>query len=245
MLGAVALRGGEQVLELACGAGRVGLRAAAEVGPEGHVVCSDFADPMVEAVRRRAAGLGLENVEARVMDAESLQVDDESFDVVLCRFGYMLMPRWETALAESFRVLNRGGRLALAVWGPAERNPWLSTTLGAVMAHFAAPPPEPGTPGPFALGDDGLLDSLLAGAGFEDVVVEEIQSMREHESLDEWWSRTQAIAGPLASILSQLPDTDVAAIRQASFDAAGPYVAAAGAVEFPASVIVASARRPG
>jgi hypothetical protein len=113
------------------------------------------------------------------------------------------------------------------------------------MGHFAAPPPEPGTPGPFALSKDGLLDSLLGGAGFDGIVVEEIKSTREHESLDDWWSRTQTIAGPLASILSQLPDSDVAAIRQASFDAAGPYVAADGAVEFPASVLVASARRPG
>lgn len=72
MLEAAQPRPGEQVLELACGAGRVGLQAAEAVGPQGRVVCSDFAEPMVEAVRRRVAELQIGNVEARVLDAEEL-----------------------------------------------------------------------------------------------------------------------------------------------------------------------------
>jgi ubiquinone/menaquinone biosynthesis C-methylase UbiE len=55
MLEAVALRPGERVLELACGDGEVGLRAAEAVGADGVVVCSGFAEPMTEVVAERAA----------------------------------------------------------------------------------------------------------------------------------------------------------------------------------------------
>ena len=72
---------------------------------------------MVEAARRRGTELGLENVEYLVMDAERIELDADSVDGVLCRFGYMLMADQAAALAETRRVLRAGGRLALAVWG--------------------------------------------------------------------------------------------------------------------------------
>src|SRR5215831_14191922 len=53
MLESVGLRSGDRVLELACGAGRVGLRAADQVGVNGYVLCSDFAEEMVDVVRAR------------------------------------------------------------------------------------------------------------------------------------------------------------------------------------------------
>ena len=51
MLHAADLQPGERVLELACGAGRVGLQAAKTVAPDGTVLCSDFSEAMVEAVK--------------------------------------------------------------------------------------------------------------------------------------------------------------------------------------------------
>ena len=53
-----------------------------------------------------------------MIDAERIELDDDSVDRVLCRFGYMLMADPAAALAETRRVLRPGGRLALAVWGP-------------------------------------------------------------------------------------------------------------------------------
>ena len=53
------------MLEVACGAGRVGFQAAELVGPEGSVLCTDFAEDMVAAVRELVREFGLENVEAR------------------------------------------------------------------------------------------------------------------------------------------------------------------------------------
>jgi ubiquinone/menaquinone biosynthesis C-methylase UbiE len=154
MLTAVALEPGQRVLDVACGAGELGLRAAELVGPTGKVLCTDFAAPMVELVQQRAGDAGLEHVEARVANAEALELSDERFDAVLCRFGYMLMAHPDRALAARAAALDRGGRLALAVWGAPERNPWLSLITAAVMDALSAPPPAADAPGPFALSQD-------------------------------------------------------------------------------------------
>lgn len=243
MLEAVRLEPGERVLELACGAGDVGLRAAEAVGPSGRVVCSDFAEPMVHVVRRRAEAAGLAQLEARVLDAEALDLAGESFDAVLCRMGYMLMSDPAAALRGSAAVLDRGGRLALAVWGPKAENPWLSAVTDAVMSKLGAPPPAPGTPGPFALSDHDRLRDLMVGAGLANVVIEELPAKRRHHSLDDWWAETRRVSGPIGLLLSQLAVEQVAAIREDAFTRAERYVAGDG-VRFPASIVAAVARRP-
>ena len=91
--------------------------------PEGEVVVSDVAPEMTEIAAARAEALGLANVTTRVLDLERIDEPDARFDVVLCRDGLMLAPQPERAAAELHRVLRPGGRFALAVWGPRERQP--------------------------------------------------------------------------------------------------------------------------
>ncbi len=244
MLEAADLQPGERVLELACGAGRVGLQATPRVGAEGLVVCSDFAEPMVEAVREGAKRLGLENVEARVLDAENLGLEaGESFDVVLCRFGYMLMSDPLQALRESAGALAPDGRLVLAVWGPGPENPWLATILETVMAHFGAPPPPPGTPGPFALGNPARVESLLGEAGFADASAVTLEAEQSYESAAAWWEEIRAVSGPLAALLDSLSKEDLEAVQQRALAAAEEYVGRDGAVVFPAAIVGARAAR--
>lgn len=242
MLEAADLQPGQRVLELACGAGRVGLQAAAAVGAEGHVLCSDFAEPMVEAVRARAAALGLENVSARVLDAQALALADaERFERVLCRFGYMLMSDPQRALLESRRALEPEGQLVLAVWGRAEENPWLSLILRSVIDHFKAPEPEPGMPGPFTLGDPQEVAGLLELAGFQQASVTTLELEQRFDSAEEWWQRITSIGGPLAVALAAISEDDVAAIRERALKAAAEWVATDGTAVFPAAVVAATA----
>ncbi|HEX8086587.1 MAG TPA: class I SAM-dependent methyltransferase [Solirubrobacteraceae bacterium] len=236
MLRAVALQPGERVLEVACGAGDVGLRAAELVGADGRVLCTDFADAMVDLVRERAAHLP--QVEARVLDAQDPQLGGQRFDVVLCRFGYMLMPEPDRALRASHDALVPGGRLALAVWGPAERNPWLSLKTDAVMAELGAPPPAPGTPGPFALADTARLRELLTRAGFTDVQIEDVDGVREHDSIDEWVADGD---GPMLALLSHMTDEQRERVREAAAEGGRRFAAEDGRLRLPASIVVASA----
>ena len=235
---------GDRVLELASGAAGVGLRVAEKVAPEGKVVLSDFAEPMVEGIRRRIAARDLGNVEARVLDAEDLDVSDAEFDAVLCRFGYMLTSDPAGALSETQRVLVPGGRLALGVWGSAEVNPWLGLPMKTLMDHLGAPPPEPGAPGPCSLGDRERLAELVEGAGFENVTVEELEAEDRFPDADAWWNRTLALAAPFTAALSQLAPESAHELEAKVKASADEYETDDGSLAFPAVVNVASARRP-
>ena len=90
------------------------------------MISTDFAPEMVDVARRYGEAGGLTNVEHRVMDAENMDIDDDSVDGVVCRYGYMLMADPAAALKETRRVLKDGGPLAFAVWAVPERNPWVA-----------------------------------------------------------------------------------------------------------------------
>jgi SAM-dependent methyltransferase len=233
---------GDRVLELACGPGGVGLAAASRVLPGGEVVLSDVAPEMTAIAAARAAELGLANVATRVLDLESIDESDNSYDVVVCREGLMFAPDPAAAAGEIRRVLRPGGRVAIAVWGPRDRNPWLALVFDAVSAQIGSPVPPPGVPGPFSLGDCDQLCALLEDAGLSTVRVTELPTPLRAGSFDEWWSRTSALAGPLAKQLAALPEEAVAALRTRLQEAVLPYTTPAG-VEIPGVTLIASARR--
>ena len=85
--------------QLSAGQGDVGFEIAAVLGESGRLISSDFSPAMAEIARRRSAELGLTNVEHRILDAEQIELADDSVDGVLCRWGYMLMPDPAAALA--------------------------------------------------------------------------------------------------------------------------------------------------
>jgi len=237
MLDLTAVGPADRVLELACGPAGLGLAAAARGA---QVVLSDVAPEMTALAAERAAGLP--DVVARVLDLEDIDEPDASYDVVLCREGLMFATDPERAAAEIVRVLRPGGRVAVAVWGPRERNPWLGLVFDAVAAQLERPVPPPGVPGPFSLAHG--LDPLLVSAGFAGVSLREVAVPLRAGSFDEWWTRTSALAGPLAAILSSLPAPARAALGARLREATGPYEAADGSLELPGVSLVAAARKP-
>lgn len=243
MLEAAGLRPGLRVLELACGAGRVGLQAASLVGPDGTVLCSDFSQEMVDAVADRVERLGIPNVETRLLDAHRLDLGDEEFDAVLCRFGYMLMADAPQALRESGRVLRDDGKLTLIVWGTAEQNPWLWLIVEALIERLNAPLPEPGDPGPFSLGEPARLRAVLEEAELSEIEVEEIATEQAYDSLDAWWEELLEVSGPLAAMLKALPDEDRDAIRTKALAGGERYLGDDDRVIFPSTVIGATAQK--
>ncbi len=158
---------GDTVLELAAGPGETGFEAAALVGDSGRLISSDMTPAMVDVARRRADELGLRNVEHRVLDAERIELEDDSVDGVLCRWGYMLMPDPAAALSETRRVLRPGGRLALAVWSGPERNPWVSLAGRMLVERGHVTPSDPGGPGMFTMASEERTQGLLVDAGFD------------------------------------------------------------------------------
>jgi ubiquinone/menaquinone biosynthesis C-methylase UbiE len=247
LIDAVAPAPGDEVLELACGAGGLGLAIADRVSPGGRVILSDVAPEMVaiaaaRAARRDTAGAASPEIHAQVVDLEQIDLPDASFDIVLCREGLMFALDPAQAANEIARVLRPGGRVAVAVWGPRNRNPWLGVLADAVQEHTGSPVPPPGVPGPFSLGTDGALASTLAGAGLEQVAVEQVAVPTHDPSFEDYWQLRTDLAGPLKRLLEGMPQQDRAAIQQTVRARLSPYQTSNG-LEIPGLAYIGFARR--
>jgi SAM-dependent methyltransferase len=215
---------GQTVLELAAGTGDTGFRAAMRLGPEGRLISTDFAPAMVENAQAVADGLALENVEYRVLDAERMDLDDDSVDGVLCRWGYMLFADPAAALAETRRVLRDGGRLCFSVWAAPDKNLWASVPGMVMVEQGHLPPPEPGTPGIFGITDPARIRELVTAAGFDEPQIEPVEITWEYPDADEHWRLTLELAGPLAEAIAALSEADRERVRKAVRDRIAPLI---------------------
>jgi len=195
---------------------------------------------MVEAGRERAAELGLSNVEFRRMDAEHMDLDDDSVDGVLCRWGYMLMADPAAALAETRRVLRDGGRLALSVWSAADDNPWGTISREVLNDHGYLPAPKPGDPGIFSMGREERIRELVGGAGFEAIEIEAIPLEWRFDAFDDYWYFLQQMAGAIALVLERLTDEQRTEVHDEMERKAAPF-RANGAYVMPGKVLNAVA----
>ena len=152
----------------------------------------------------------------------------------------MLMPDPEAALGETRRVLRQDGRLALAVWSTAERNPWIAIA-GRILAECGlAPPPEPGAPGMFVLADEARLRGLLEGAGFSVDRVEDVPVLFEFDDVDDYIVRSKDTGGMFARIWRDASDEDRAAIKARLAEDFAPFAAGDG-YELPGVAVAAAA----
>jgi ubiquinone/menaquinone biosynthesis C-methylase UbiE len=214
---------GSTVLEIAAGPGDLGFRVAERIGDSGRLISTDFSAEMVDVARRLSEARGLGNVEHRVLDAERMDLEDDSVDAVVCRWGYMLMADPAAALRETRRVLRGGGSLAFAVWATPDRNPWAAIPGMTLVQRGHMPPPEPGGPGIFAMGDPERIRELATGAGFDEPEVDEIAFEFRYADSDEVWDTIVRLAGPLAEAIEGLGDGEREATRTAIMENMAPF----------------------
>ena len=241
MLRELSPQAGDTVLELAAGVGETGFDTATVVGEHGRVICSDLSPAMLDAARRRGAERGLENVDYRVIDAEQIQLETDSVDGVLCRLGYMLMADPAQALAETRRVLRTGGRLALAVWGSMEQNPFFTVIAIALTQHGHLPPPEPPGPPVFSMASPDRTTALLERAGFAEVRTEQVTVRFEVPDTDGYLSLVADTAGPLGLALQALSESDRKAVKADVEDSIARFRSRRG-YEFPGIALCAVAQ---
>ena len=231
---------GDTILELAAGPGDTGFAAATLIGEEGRLISTDFSPEMVEVARRRGVELGLTNVDHREMDAERLELEDDSVDGVICRFAYMLMADPAVALAETRRVLRPSGRLVLAVWRGPERNPWVAIAGRVLVARGLAPPPDPDAPGMFTMAAGGRVQSLLGAAGFTEVRIDDVPIVFVAADVDDYVSSVRETGGMFARAWEAASEEDRLAINEELADAFVPFERDGG-YELPGLALVAVA----
>jgi ubiquinone/menaquinone biosynthesis C-methylase UbiE len=180
-----ALQPSDRVLDVACGTGVVTRCAAQRLRAAGQVVGLDVTVAMLAVARslQPSANVSVEWWEA---SAEAMPFADAAFDVVLCQQGVQFFPDKPAALREMHRVLGAGGRLVLSVWRPITCSPGFAVLADALAHHVS---PDAGAllhTGPFSLGQAEALSTLIAGAGFRDITLQNAMKMIHFPSPEEF-----------------------------------------------------------
>lgn len=208
MLDLVNLRVGNRVLDVAAGTGDQTLMAARCVGPTGYVLATDLSTSMLNLAAEAARNGGLTNVDTRVVDAENIDLDTDSFDAVICRMGLMLFSNPVKALIGMRRVVKPTGKVVALVWSTEEKNPCRGVPLAIFRrcgGDFSA---APGISLMFALGEPGILEDTFRAGGFRDVAVHAVATRWRFPSTAEAIRATKDSFPGLERITSPLSEAE-------------------------------------
>ncbi len=171
--------------------------------------------------------------------AERVPFPDGSFDAVVSQFGLMFFEDRRAALAEMWRVLRPGGRLAVAVWDAAERSPGYARMIDLIERLFG-PAVADALRAPFVLGEPATFAAEFAAAAYTGVRIETLPGTARFPSIDDW-VRTDVKGWTLAELID---DEDFERLRRAAGHEMRDFAGSGGAVAFDAPAHLAVAVKP-
>lgn len=188
------LKPGEHVLDLGSGAGFDCFLAARQVGAKGRVIGVDMTPEMISKARRNVSAGDFPHVEFRLGEIEYLPVADRSIDVILSNCVINLSPDKQQVFREAFRVLKKGGRLAVSdIVLTAELPTAIKNDLDVSYSGYIS--------GASSIKD---LQSMLEQSGFSQI---EIKPKDESKSFIKEWM-------PGASIEKYIVSSTIQALKQ-------------------------------
>ena len=107
------VRAGDRCLDICTGTGDFAVDLAAAVGAEGHVIGSDFCEPMIRNGLQKVARARGGVISMMVADAERLPYPTNAFDVCTVGFGIRNVAHIERAVGEMARVVRLDGRVVI------------------------------------------------------------------------------------------------------------------------------------
>jgi len=229
---------GHAVLDIATGPGEPALTIASLVGPEGKVFGIDPVLGMVEAARREADRFGFKNAQFEVAPADQLPFSADTFDAAVSRFGVMFFPSPVEAVREMLRVLKPGGKLALAVWHLAEKNPFFSTLSRVIGRYVDSSPPAPNAPDPFRFANPGVLRDVLGEADALAPCERVLRfTIAAPISVEDFWTLRMEMSETLRQKVSMLSMKQLTEVKRLALEALREY-SSDHRVSFPAEVLI-------
>jgi ubiquinone/menaquinone biosynthesis C-methylase UbiE len=178
----LALRGDEQVLDVATGTGHAALALAACL-PQGRVTGVDFSPGMLDQARRKAVSLNARNVEFLERDMQTLGFPAGSFDAAVCAFGIFFVDDMNTQLAHVAGVVRSGGRIAVSGFQDNLFRPLADLFFGRIARYGVQQPPHTWK----RIATEAGCRELFEKAGLRDVHAEKKNVGYFLESAEEWW----------------------------------------------------------
>jgi len=206
MVEQLALRGHEQVLDVACGTGQVAIRLA-EAVPNGTVLAVDMSAGMLQQARHRAAAQGVVNIDFQHSDVDALPLEKDSFDAISSSFGLFFFPDIHASVRHLASGLKPGGRLIFSSFSGDAFAP-MSDMLIAELKKYGIEAP---TASWRRLDSEESHRELLQATGFAHLKTERHQCGYHLEDVDEWWDVLWN-AG-YRGLLMQLSEADLATFR--------------------------------
>jgi ubiquinone/menaquinone biosynthesis C-methylase UbiE len=223
------------VLEIAAGSGVVTRELRDRLPTAAKLTATDISADML-AVARSKMRDG-EQAIFETADACALPYAAESFDVIVCLFGYMFFPDRPKALREAFRALRPGGRYFLGVWDSESYNPFASECLAVLKSFFPADPPV-WMKQPFSCAAIDPIKEGLLDAGFGDIGISVVRRRRPYDALA--LARGLIFGSPVIDEVSARGGVDPETVAKAYADALTGAVGAS----LPIQAIMFEAEKP-
>ncbi len=217
MIQSLSIQTDETILDIASGTGEPALTLA-KMAIDGKVIMTDLSEGMLEVAREKAAQQNSSNVETMVCDVSELPFEDNYFDIVSCRLGFMFFPDMDMAAKEIYRVLKPGGKFSTSVWDVPEKNFWVGVMMGTIHENMDLENPEPGAPGMFRCADKNKMNAIFESAGFKNISIKELNGKLNCGTADVYWNMMTEIAAPFVAALSNADDAMKEKIKREVFE---------------------------
>lgn len=213
----IKLKPTDKLLDVGCGTGFF-ISLAAKSGAD--ITGFDATAPFIEEAKQRNP-----SVTFFTGEMEELPFADNSFDVVTGFNSFQYAADVKNALKEAKRVLKNKGKLVAMIWG--EKEDCEATTYLKAIGSLL-PPPPPGAPGPFALTENHLLETILEEMGLKVLVSSDEESIWDYPDV-ETAMKGLLSAGPAAKAIE---NSGYEKSYQTTMESAKPFIKSDGHVVY-------------
>ncbi len=176
------LRGDEHVLDVACGTGHASLAIANKL-KRGRLTAVDFSSGMLDQARKKAAALGVRNVEFLERDMQDLGFPAGLFDIAVCAFGIFFVEDMDTQLSHIVSSVRPGGRIMISNFQETYFHPLKDLMAKRLEVYGVQMPPQTWR----RIANESGCRQLFEKAGLTDIRVDQKNVGYYLDNADQWW----------------------------------------------------------